>query len=312
MAYIAPNPKEWNGRISDSSQYIYQRIQFNELSELETVNLVTFGILGYGVDEGVRRNQGRIGAAKGPLAFRKCFSVLADHFPKEKQLIDVGTLECDNKNLEQVQNELSSAVSLLLEKGINPIVIGGGHDIAYGHYKGIQKAYPNKRIGIINFDAHLDLRSFDQGAHSGSPFNQIAAEVDDFNYLCVGFRKNTNSPSLLQQAKALNVQLIERERCHLNFIAQVLDEINSFIENLDLVYLSIDLDGFADAYAPGVSAASPFGFDIDFVQACLKHLLKSDKIISVDVAELNPEFDIDSRTSKLAAGLIYQIIEQWT
>ena len=51
--------------------------------------------------------------------------------------------------------------------------MGGGHDIAYGSYLGIRKAHPDKKIGIINFDAHLDMRPYDKGRTSGTSFKEI-------------------------------------------------------------------------------------------------------------------------------------------
>ena len=304
MAYSASDPKEWNGRTSVEKEYIYQRIECITLNEIPPVSTPSFGILGYAVDEGVRRNQGRIGASMGPNAFRNSFAKLSDHISKNINLYDVGTLICEKADLEQTQEELSDSVYKLLKKGVTPLVIGGGHDIAYGHYKGIQRANPDKKIGIINFDAHLDLRPFETGSHSGSPFNQI-------NYLCVGFRKESNPPSLLKRAEELKVKIIDRSISNLQHIDQVTQSIDSYLNSLDIIYITIDLDGFADTYAPGVSAASPHGFNVDFALACLKHIVSSKKVISVDIAELNPSYDIDSRTSKLAAGLAYHIIDQW-
>ena len=311
MNYKAPNTSDWQGRQSSQQEYLYQRMECLNLSDLKDSTNPSFGILGYAVDEGVRRNQGRDGASKGPQSFRTSFGKLANHFDPSVQLFDLGEIHCVDKNLEQAQEYLAESVYKILNNGIKPIIIGGGHDIAYGHFKGIQKAYPNMTVGIINFDAHLDLRPFDQGAHSGSPFNQIATEVDDFHYLCIGFRKNANPPSLLKRADELQVQLIDRELSTIQHLDQVFESIDSFTKKVDLLYITIDLDGFADCYAPGVSAPSPLGFDVDFSLACVKQLMSKGKVISVDLAELNPAFDIDSRTSKLAAALTYHIIDSW-
>jgi formiminoglutamase len=312
MNYKAPNPDNWKGRKTLQKDYIYQRIHCCELSELKDSDCKSVGILGYGVDEGVKRNQGRIGAAVGPAAFRTSFGTLADHFDKEVSLYDLGDIQCVNSDLENAQKSLSDAVYKMITKAVKPLLIGGGHDIAYGHFKGIQKACPDQKIGIVNFDAHLDLRPFDKGAHSGSPFNQIASESDDFHYLCIGYREHSNPPSLMDRARELGVQLIARKHSTLQHLDQVFKTIDSFSSSVDLLYITIDLDGFADCYAPGVSAPSPLGFEVDFAMRCIDHLFDSKKVISVDLAELNPSYDIDSRTSKLAAGISYRIIKQWT
>jgi formiminoglutamase len=103
----------------------------------------------------------------------------------------------------------------------------------------------------------------------------------------------------------------DREVSTVQHLDQVFESFDSFTYKVALLYITIDLDGFADCFAPGVSAPSPLGFDVDFSLACVKYLLSSDKVISVDLAELNPAFDIDSRTSKLAASLAYHIIDSW-
>lgn len=75
------------------------------------------------------------------------------------------------------------------------------------------------------------------------------------------------------------------------------------------MYLTIDLDGFSSAYAPGVSAPSPDGFDPVFIYKVLDFVLKSKKVISCDIAELNPDFDIDENTAFLAARLVDYIAQ---
>ena len=86
-------------------------------------------------------------------------------------------------------------------------------------------------------------------------------------------------------------------------------EIKKFIEKLDHIYITIDLDGFSSAFAPGVSAASPFGFTPEMVLWLLQKILLSGKVISLDIAEMNPEYDRDGQTAKLAAGLVHNIIQ---
>ncbi|MBT8321916.1 MAG: arginase family protein, partial [Eudoraea sp.] len=76
----------------------------------------------------------------------------------------------------------------------------------------------------------------------------------------------------------------------------------------DRVYLTIDLDGFSSAYAPGVSAASPFGFDTQIALWTLQIIIASGKLISMDLAEMNPVYDQDRKTAKLAAGILHHVL----
>ena len=87
--------------------------------------------------------------------------------------------------------------------------------------------------------------------------------------------------------------------------SMVVRKLLDFISNVDHVYVTIDLDGFSSAYAPGVSAPSPMGFCPKIVLVSLELILNAKKLISMDIAEMNPKYDIDHQTAKLAASLIH-------
>ena len=94
----------------------------------------------------------------------------------------------------------------------------------------------------------------------------------------------------------------------MNHLDAINKQLNNFMESVDKLYITIDLDGFSSAYAPGVSAASPMGFSPAIVIACLEKILSSKKVMSLDFAEMNPKYDRDNQTAKLAASLIHHVI----
>jgi formiminoglutamase len=71
--------------------------------------------------------------------------------------------------MEVQQKSLEKAVEKILDFDLFPLVLGGGHEIALGHYNGLLnsklKEDQNPKIGIINFDAHFDLRPYSNGGH---------------------------------------------------------------------------------------------------------------------------------------------------
>ncbi|WP_299532622.1 formimidoylglutamase [Ulvibacterium sp.] len=314
--YNPTNPELWTGRKSGKNLYLHEIIKCKDLDSIvPDTTSKTIAILGYACDEGVRRNQGRIGAVEGPDEIRKLLGKMPNHLNPNTKLFDTGSIKCDDGDMEETQNVLSLKVAQLLKKGVFPILLGGGHDMAYGHYKGVKKHLNgHESIGIINFDAHFDLRSNANGNNSGTPFYQIAQDCEtdglNFNYLCLGIRKDANDTVLFQTSEKLGVGYIENERLDFRHWKAVEQELSTFISKVDHLYVTIDLDGFSSAYAPGVSAASPMGFSPGIVLACLKVILQSQKLISMDVAEMNPEYDIDNRTAKLAASLVHYITRQ--
>jgi formiminoglutamase len=314
--------KLWRGKRSDGqlpNQYWPQVIEFPEsCTKIEAENKIqnNFALLGYACDEGVKRNNGRTGAKLGPDSIRRKLANLPIHF-SNKRIFDIGNIECKLNELEYAQEQLQKKVSILLNKNTFPIVMGGSHDAAYGTFNGINDylGNSNKRIGIINFDAHFDLRSFENMANSGTAFSQINYDQNqsghNFDYFVIGIQRQSNTRELFQIADNFRVKYIDNYSCEVNNLSSVKKKIDKFISGLDSIFLSIDLDGFSSNYAPGVSAPSPLGFTPYFAIRVIEHLLKSNKIIACDIVELNPKYDIDETTASLASRLIDLIITKY-
>ena len=318
--YTKTDPLIWTGRKSGQQLYLHEKVICIDLNseQIPSINGQSWAILGYACDEGVKRNEGRIGAALGPDAIRKQLAKLPNHLTENVLLLDTGTVDCKDGDLKKTQTVLSRTVAQLLKQNAFPILLGGGHDIAYGHYNGIKKYLAtegnNKSIGIINFDAHFDLRSNQTNNNSGTPFYQIAQdcklEHSNFRYMCLGIREDANNSTLYYTAKDLGVTYVEKANFNLLYFDEIKEKIAQFTKEVDYIYTTIDLDGFSSAYAPGVSAASPMGFSPEIVLECLKIIIASKKMISLDIAEMNPTYDIDQQTAKLAASLVHFVIHQ--
>lgn len=310
----------WHGRIDGDSPDVlrwHQVVQPVNLS-VETLPALTDGrkgiaILGFACDEGVRRNKGRTGAAEGPLALRKACASFPVHFGAHA-LIDAGDIVCTDGRLESAQDALSATVQHILQAGYLPVLFGGGHEIAYAHERGIRRHFAGKNTGIINFDAHFDLRAPDAaGASSGTGFWQMAEERAEqdipFHYLALGIQQNSNTPKLFQTAAALGVEYLPASVFQLKYQERLIGAIQAFIQRNDKIYLTNCLDVFAAAYAPGVSATAYNGLipDALFLD-CFRTILRSGKLAGADIAELNPSLDTDQRTAKLAASLVFEMV----
>ncbi|MEM7574553.1 MAG: formimidoylglutamase [Bacteroidota bacterium] len=313
--YRPAEVQNWQGRASTPDQYIYQQIACVDLRQYQEDLTQTAVIIGYCCDAGVQRNQGRIGAESSPDAIRWQLARKANHLADTISLIDGGNLVGQNDNLEEVQLEMTEVVTHLLTEGAFPIVLGGGHDLAFAHGRGIynwlQELPDSPRLGILNLDAHFDLRQPPNGrGNSGTPFYQLAQLMgpEAFNYFCLGIQRQANPAELFKQAEILGVDFVLAEQCGTKMDGHALPALVDWLEAVDLVYLTIDLDGFAAHYAPGVSAPSPFGFSPELAQEVISLLKQSGKLVSCDLVELNPKYDIDSRTARLAAGLITDLI----
>jgi len=316
--YQKANPDLWKGRECDPSlgtQYWYQGVDQIDLG-CDDLNNLDVAIIGYSCDEGVRRNQGRVGAVDGPDAIRKRLAKLAWHHG-DKRITDVGSIICEGENLEDCQKAFAATITEILKQDTFLIALGGGHDIAYAHFCGIYEWIKQKEgtsnIGIINFDAHFDLRPPIESANSGTPFFQILNELNrglcNISYLPIGIQTRSNTSQLFDIANSFGVEWVSLEQCESDF-EKVLQGVNQFIKKLDYLYVTIDLDGFSSAYSLGVSASSPFGLTPMIVNKVLESICSSGKLIAMDVAEMNPKYDKDELSAKLAAGIIDLIVGQ--
>jgi len=312
----------WTGRNDGNdpaAQRWHQRIVPVDLLALEIPALSDtkkgIALIGFACDEGVRRNGGRTGAADGPDHFRRASCNLPVQFEEDIRFLDLGNVTCQNWDMETAQETLSMIISTLIQSGYQPLVIGGGHEVAYAHYTGIRKGIKEtETIGIINFDAHFDLRQPVQNlTNSGTGFFQIAddchAAGQHFSYMPIGIQRNSNTRLLFETADNLGVTYISADRLQPLQQHKLQEEIKDFINRSTYIYLTICMDVFSSAVAPGVSAPAYSGlFPDPFFFSLLQAIMDSGKVISSDIAELNPVYDQEQRTAKLVAALAFSII----
>lgn len=315
--YLPPDQNPWRGRDdAPSGACFFHHIQLINLltNDLETYDKPTFAFIGFKCDEGAQRDLGRTGAVEGPMAIRQRLAKLPLQ-KKDVKLIDVGNIVCTDHDLEASQRALGDVVAMLLERNIHPVVLGGGHEISYGHFLGIAKHYSaEKRLGIISFDAHFNLHPTEPSNRTSSTtaFYQIAkaceASKRDFDYNCIGIQHASNIGQSFEDAKAFNTKVLLADEMHQNQPEKCADFIDRVADENDLVYLSLSLDIFSPAHAPGVSTIQPLGLNPWHVIPLLRQAAASGKVVCYDISEHVPRYDIDHRTAKLAATLIYEII----
>jgi len=305
-----------DGAMGKRVHHVVKQIPVSELEPYR--NAVS--LLGFACDAGVARNKGRVGARKSPDLIRRALANMAWH--KQSALIDLGNVVCEDDLLEQYQSECADVIAMAL-RSTPVITLGGGHEVAWASFQGLARyfdylnpATPPK-IGIINFDAHFDLRAFESShadvkPSSGTPFNQIhdyCVKHDwPFHYACLGVSRASNTQALFKRAEELNVWFVEdKDLAHLNHIYH-LTQLQHFIDKCDYIYLTIDLDVFPAATAPGVSAPAARGVSIDTIAPFLDRILHyKQKLVIADIAEYNPTYDVDSQTARLAARLCWDI-----
>ena len=188
--------------------------------------------------------------------------------------------------------------------------------MAFPHFMGIRNSIQkDKTIGIINIDAHFDLRLPEDSASSGTPFYQIAtycqANQIPFHYLVAGIQPSANTKALFKRAEDFGVTHIPISDITTNSLERKLSTIVQFIDCVDHVYLTICLDVFDISVAPGVSAPSAIGLQPQIALEIISKIVASGKLITADIAELNPSLDQDDKTAKLASKLVFEILTNY-
>ena len=311
----------WTGRV-DSQEAFADAARLHQVIAPFDQHSSGVALIGFCSEEGVARNKGRVGAANAPALIRKSLANLPWNI--QQQVFDAGDIHCTDNDLENAQQQLANRVQQTLQQNCLPFVLGGGHEVAFGSWLGLMQHVEEKqamsalttdkpRIGIINFDAHFDLRMDSDGASSGTPFYQVAKACESrgyaFNYCCLGVSEMANTAALFKRANALNVSYRYDTQMHFAQLDEIRAQLQRFIEGCDYLYLTIDLDVLPAHVAPGVSAPASLGVGLDVIEPLIAQIKASDKLVLADIAEYNPNFDIDQRTARVAARLFYNIVK---
>lgn len=314
MPWQATDPGVWQGR-DDTAEGPLARRWHQAVRVLDSAAADpaagSVALLGFASDAGVRRNGGRPGAAEGPTELRR---LLANFAWYHDAVCDAGDVRVDGDALETAQAEFGARIATLLAAGARPIGLGGGHEIAWASWQGLAADLATRgsapRVGILNLDAHLDLRSAPR-PHSGTPFRDIALDCErrgwSFQYACFGVAEAANTAALYAEAARLGVWIEHDVDVTPDRLPALLTRLANWVAQRDAVYLTVCLDAFPAAAAPGVSAPAALGIEPRVALAVIHLLRESRRLKLADIAELCPAHDIDRRTARLAARLVWEL-----
>ncbi|MCH7574292.1 MAG: formimidoylglutamase [Candidatus Marinimicrobia bacterium] len=274
-------------------------------------------LLGVPYDEGVALNGGRVGAAEGPQAFRQAVLRFGTTYDAGRGLsfdhltiADAGDLDVIPGDPAGTHQRLSEAVEVITGSGAIPVIIGGGNDATFGSAQGLSLTYGD--IGGANIDAHLDMREVIDGVcHSGTPYRRILEElrVPGERIVELGLHSATNSAEHLQYAAEHRVGCWGLEQLREAGPANILNgQLNRLSAGADALFVSIDLDVFSAAFAPGVSAPGTEGLTPGEGRAMAFVAGRHRSVKLFELMEFSPPHDIDQRTGRLAVLLLHAFL----
>ena len=256
--------------------------------------------LGMPDDTGIKLNNGRPGANDGPAAFRRALAHYGTAAPEALTwpvVYDAGNVPAaghNAKTLAETHGRVTEAVGAILDAGLFPIGIGGGHDLSFPFIRALAERITREsgaegRLEVVAFDPHLDVR---EEVGSGMPFRALVEQCGIKTLHNFGANPLVNAREHTAWFAAHGGTMHPGE------------SFDAFFANApcDLA-VSFDLDLLDAAYAPGVSAMNPYGWTPAQATAAVLAAGRCPRVRCFDIMELSPPNDHADRTSRLAAHL---------
>ena len=276
------------------------------LESFETLKEHDIVLMGIPQDIGIVRNGGRPGASTAPFKIREFLGKLSvfgiQYF--KGSIYDAGNIDCEGRDLEDIRNDHYEILHRILQTGAKAIILGGGHDIAYPNCKAFLDM--SEKAGIINIDPHLDVRvKIDGLSHSGTPFREMLEYGKPSEFVEFGTQKFSASLHHREFVEFHGGRIISYD--HIRAIGNPGQQLREMIRSMKDAglssYVSFDMDSVCSAFAPGVSAPASIGFTSDEIIE-MAYWAGAEGCRMIDIVEVNPTYDIDDRTSRLASLMI--------
>ncbi|MFD2445632.1 agmatinase family protein [Bacillus sp. CGMCC 1.16607] len=244
------------------------------------------------------------GASEFPEHFRKSwkgfttYNIETDQDLRDLQVLDLGDIEMHVTDISRCHSNIKNAMSGLCQAKPNalPFTIGGDHSITAMLVSGLKMAEPDRKIGILQFDTHLDLRDLkDQGPSNGTPIRNLIENgvIDGRDVYNIGLHGFFNGPSLISYAKEQGVNYITLKQARMKGMVETVQRAVEELESkVDSIYVTIDMDVLDISYAPGVPASTPGGMRTDELFDAIFTAGMSSKIRAVDIVCLDPNRDL--------------------
>lgn len=277
-----------------------------------------FGIVGVPLS---KTSISHSGAAFAPEAIRRAlssfttYSIQDEIDLKDERIWDMGDVLMHVTNLLDSQGRIESALTELFQAHplMTPLILGGDHSISCPSIKAFSKGY--KKVGVIQFDAHHDLREIKNehgGPSNGTPFRGLleSGTISGENLVQIGIRDFSNGKLYHDYAKEQGIKIYTMKDVREREIIHILEESVSYLaQKVDAIYLSVDMDVLDQAFAPGCPAIGPGGMDSSQLMRGIEYLSTVPLVKAMDIVEIDPTLDIRDMTSRVAAMLLILFVK---
>lgn len=237
-------------------------------------------------------------ASEYPDAFRKMWKGFAVYNLDERvdlgrvSVRDAGNVSMHTTDILESHRRIEAAAKELANE--TTCMIGGDHSTTACAVRGIQSAFPNETIGILQLDTHLDVRDPEElGPANGTPIRQLidGGTVKGENVVNIGLHGYFNAKPLVDYADSHGIQMVTMREARRNGLAATIAEAARKLSGTDRIYATIDLDVLDISAAQGVPASTPGGMKAEELFEALLEIGKLPNVKHIDFVCLDPAKD---------------------
>ncbi|UOQ50860.1 arginase family protein [Hymenobacter cellulosivorans] len=270
-------------------------------------------LVGLPLDFGTVLEGGRAGAVHAPDAIRrelrryhKTYNLEHNVDLSGLRIADAGNLGLHEPDHTANHATIRQRLGELLAQYPRVVVLGGSHDGTYSTVRGLFDATGSQPVGGINLDAHADVKDKPAVISSGTPFGKLLREnvLAGPRFTELGLHSNLNTKEDIDFLHQQHATIVPLAHVQQNGMPLFMERALQRAIAQGPAFVSFDIDGCAEAFAPAVSAPSADGFtprqavEAAFLAGC------QTQVRLFEVVELNPVFDRDNQTARLAATII--------
>ncbi|WP_224450436.1 formimidoylglutamase [Haloprofundus salilacus] len=297
-------PVAWTGTSSDPVDE-----QFGDVvdeADLESADEYDAVLVGEPYDGAVIS---RRGAAEGPSAIREALEAVKTHHfdagPVDG-LADLGDVNVPTGSVADVQDAIRNVTDSVHALDALPVFLGGDNSLTVPN---VAPLLEDASVGVLNVDAHLDVREVRDGPTSGTPYRQLHEAGLD-GYACIGARHFETSTAYHDYVRENSGTVVTAEEVADDLVAAV-DRALSGLDTVDRLYCSVDID-VLDASYPGCSAPTPGGLLPRELFQLVRLVAADERIAGFELVECAPPLDAEGRTVDAAARTVAHFLSGWS
>lgn len=246
----------------------------------------------------------RDGSRHGPDAIRAVsfegtegYSPYQDRDLDAISFADLGNLDLESSRPEDMVSQVHLTCEALLSEGAIPLLLGGDHSLSPGSIRAVFDQHPD--LGVIQFDAHADLReTWDGTPHSHAcSMRRVLDFLPSERLIQLGIRSGARE-EFGEMRKEGRLVPPDPDALRQAILARGFEDRP--------LYVTFDVDVFDPALVPGTGTPEAGGIDWATFDA-LRAVIPGDRIVAMDVVELNPSVD----PSGNSAIVIAKLVREW-